>query len=202
MRRSAGERSVGTQDTSVAHLWFTSRMCHHETARGEPHSCGPLMAAKPANVSAAGNRRRVLPPLSGLNSTGTSQAASGTISLLMEDHAHCGWLCALVTGANDTMLRGNEIVGLLVDTGATEYVCGPLDITNVERTTATVNGRKTEHNLFEIAVFFFVVEISFWSAQGSVLRDREEATQQEKGKHRGWQENGNTLKMKQNTLEQ
>ena len=40
----------------------------------------------------------------------------------MEDHAHSGWLCALVTDALDTRLRVNEFVELLVDTGATEHV--------------------------------------------------------------------------------
>ena len=45
MRRSE-ERSAGTRGASVAHLWFTSLVCHHETDRGKL-----LMAAKPAKVN-------------------------------------------------------------------------------------------------------------------------------------------------------
>ena len=44
------ESSVGTQDTSVAHLWFTSRLCHHETDHAKLLSSETPMAAKPANV--------------------------------------------------------------------------------------------------------------------------------------------------------
>ena len=43
---SCCERSpVGTQDTSVAHLRFTSRLCHHETDREKLLSGEALMAA-------------------------------------------------------------------------------------------------------------------------------------------------------------
>ena len=67
----------------------------------------------------------------GLSSTGTAQATSGTISTLMEDHAHSRWLCAFVTDATDTQLRGNDFVELLVDTGALS-TCGPLDFTHAK----------------------------------------------------------------------
>ena len=50
----------------------------------------------------------------------------------MEHHAHSGWYCALVSDVKDMRLRGNEFVEFLVDTGATEHVCGPLDLTLAE----------------------------------------------------------------------
>ena len=67
----------------------------------------------------------------GVSSTGTAQATSGTISTLMEDQAHSGWLCALVTDATDTQLRRNDFVELLVDTGASS-TCGRLDFTHAK----------------------------------------------------------------------
>ena len=45
----------------------------------------------------------------------------------MEAHAQSGWLCELVVGSDDARVREREIVELLVDTGATEHVCGPHD---------------------------------------------------------------------------
>ena len=42
----------------------------------------------------------------------------------MEDHAQSGWLCALVVGSDDARVKESEFVKLLVDTRATEHVCG------------------------------------------------------------------------------
>ena len=82
---------------------------------------------KPPNSNASSSTNRVTPPPSGLFSAGTAQSTTGTISTLMQDHAQSGWLCELVVGSDDTKLRENEFVELLVDTGATEHVCGPRD---------------------------------------------------------------------------
>ena len=43
----------------------------------------------------------------------------------MEAHAQFGWPCELVVGSDDARMRECEFVELLVDTGATEHVCGP-----------------------------------------------------------------------------
>ena len=48
----------------------------------------------------------------------------------MEAHAQSGWLCELVVGSDDARVRECEFVELLVDTGATEHVCGPHDFTH------------------------------------------------------------------------
>ena len=48
----------------------------------------------------------------------------------MEAHAQSGWLCELVVGSDDARMRECEYVKLLVDTGATEHVCGPHDFTH------------------------------------------------------------------------
>ena len=48
----------------------------------------------------------------------------------MEDHAQSGLLCELVVGSDDVQMRESELVELLVDTGATEHVCGPHDFTH------------------------------------------------------------------------
>ena len=48
----------------------------------------------------------------------------------MEAHAQSGWLCELVVGSDDARVRECEYVELLVDTGATEHVCGPHDFTH------------------------------------------------------------------------
>ena len=45
----------------------------------------------------------------------------------MKAHAQSGCLCELVVGSDDTRVRECEFVDLLVDTGATEHVCGPHD---------------------------------------------------------------------------
>ena len=74
------------------------------------------------NSSASSSTTRVTPPPPGLSSAGTAQSTAGTISTLIEDHAQSGWLCELVVGSDDTKLRENEFVWLLVDTRATEHV--------------------------------------------------------------------------------
>ena len=51
----------------------------------------------------------------------------------MEDHAQSGWSCELVVGSDDTKLREDELVELLVDTGVTEHVCGPQDFRHTLR---------------------------------------------------------------------
>ena len=61
----------------------------------------------------------------------------------MEDHAQSGWLCELVVGSDDTKLRENGFVELLVDTGATEHVCGPQDFTHVALTSGPRPALKT-----------------------------------------------------------
>ena len=77
------------------------------------------------NCSASSSTTRVTPPLPGLFSAGTAQSTTGTISTLMEAHTQSGWLCELVVGSDDARVRECEFVELLVDTGATEHVCGP-----------------------------------------------------------------------------
>ena len=49
----------------------------------------------------------------------------------MEAHAQSGWLCELMVVPDDARVRKCEFVELLVDTGATEHVCGPHDFTHV-----------------------------------------------------------------------
>ena len=61
----------------------------------------------------------------------------------MEDHAQSGWLCELVMGSDDTKVRENECVELLVDTGATEHVCGPQDISHAALTSVPRPALKT-----------------------------------------------------------
>ena len=63
--------------------------------------------------------------------------------MLIEDHAQSGWLCELVVGSDDTNLRANEFVQLLVDTGATEHVCGPQDFTHAALTSGPRPALKT-----------------------------------------------------------
>ena len=48
----------------------------------------------------------------------------------MEAHAQSGWLCELVVESDDARVRECEFVEPLVDTGATEHVCGPHDFTH------------------------------------------------------------------------
>ena len=49
MRRASGESSTGTQDTPVAHLWFTTRLRQHEADSGKLLSGETVMAARPFN---------------------------------------------------------------------------------------------------------------------------------------------------------
>ena len=92
-------------------------------------------SVEPPNSSASSSTKRVTTPPLGLFSTETVQSTTGTIFTLMEDHAQSGWLCELVVGSDDTKnLRENEFVELLVDTGATEHVCGPQDCTHAALT--------------------------------------------------------------------
>ena len=87
-------------------------------------------SVEPPNNSASNSTTRVTPPPPGLFSAGTAQSTTGTISTLMEGHAQSGWLCALVVGSDDARVRECEFVELLVDTGATEHVCGPHEFTH------------------------------------------------------------------------
>ena len=81
--------------------------------------------------SASSSTNRVTPALPGLSSAGIAQPTTGMISTLMEGHVQSGWLCELETGTDDSKSRENETIELLVDTGATEHVCGPYDFTHV-----------------------------------------------------------------------
>ena len=69
--------------------------------------------------SASSSTDRVTPTPPGWSSARTAQSTTGTISTLIEDHAQSGWL-----RFDDTRLRENEFVELLVGTGTTERVCG------------------------------------------------------------------------------
>ena len=53
---------------------------------------------------------------------------------LMEAHAQFGWLFELVVVSDDARVRECEFVEFLVDTGATEHVCGPHDFTHAALT--------------------------------------------------------------------
>ena len=53
MRRASGESSTGTQDTLVAHLWFTTGLRHHETDSGMLLNGETVMAAAPMEIDAA-----------------------------------------------------------------------------------------------------------------------------------------------------
>ena len=87
-------------------------------------------SVEPPQSSASSRTTRVTPPPPGVFSPGTAQSTTGTISTLMEAHAQSGWLCELV-GAQ---MREGEFVELLVDTEATEHVCGPHDFTHASLT--------------------------------------------------------------------
>ena len=80
------------------------------------------------NLSNLHTAVRAAPP--GLSSTGTAESTTGLISTLMEAHAQSGWLCELVVGSDDARMRESEYVEPMVDTGATEHVCGPHDFTH------------------------------------------------------------------------
>ena len=87
-------------------------------------------SVEPPNSSASSSTTRVTPPPPGLSSAGTAQSTTGSISTLMEAHAQSGWLCDVVVVSDDARVRECEFVELLVDTGATEHVCGPHDSTH------------------------------------------------------------------------
>ena len=90
------------------------------------------------NSSASSSTTRVTPPPPlGLSLAGTAQSTTASISTLMETHAQLGRLCELVVGSDDARTTECEFVELLVDTGATEHVCGPHDFTHA----ALKNGR-------------------------------------------------------------
>ena len=61
----------------------------------------------------------------------------------MEAHAQSGWLCELVVGSDDARMSECEYVELLVDTGATEHVCGPHDFTRAALTNGPRPALKT-----------------------------------------------------------
>ena len=61
----------------------------------------------------------------------------------MEAHAQSGWLCELVVGSDDARTREREYVELVVDTGATEHVCGPHDFTHAALTNGPRPALKT-----------------------------------------------------------
>ena len=86
---------------------------------------------EPQNSSASSSTTRVTPPPPGLSLVGTAQSTTGSISTLMEVHAQSCWLCELEVGSDDARVRECEFVELLVDTRATEHVCGPHDFTHV-----------------------------------------------------------------------
>ena len=90
-------------------------------------------SAEPPCGSASSSTSRVTPPPPALSSTGIAQSTTGMISALTEGHARSGWLCKLETGVEDTKLCDVEMIELLVDTGATEHVCGPQDFTHTLR---------------------------------------------------------------------
>ena len=60
MRCASGESSTRTQDTLLAHLWFTTGLRHHETDSGKLLGGETVMAAKPfeANGRSANRNRR------------------------------------------------------------------------------------------------------------------------------------------------
>ena len=94
-----------------------------------------LMRMSPLSLhaGASSSTSRVTPPPPGLSSTGIAQSTTGMISTLTEGHAQSGWLCKLETGVEDTKLCDDEMIELLVDTAATEHVCGPQVFTHVLR---------------------------------------------------------------------
>ena len=87
----------------------------------------------------------------------------------MEDHAQPGWLFELVTGVEDTRLREreSEFVELLVDTGATEHVCGPRDFTHAALTSGPRPALKTVTG--ELLKHYGLRTVDFW-CQGKELR--------------------------------
>ena len=106
-------------------------------------------SVEPPNSSASSSTTRVTPPPPGLFSAGNPQSTTGTISTLMEAHAQSGWLCELVVGSDDARVRECEFVELLVDTGATEHVCGPHDFTRCTEEWATARAQDRDWRAVE-----------------------------------------------------
>ena len=100
-------------------------------------------SVEPPNSSASSSTTQVTPPPPGLFSAGTAQSTTGTISTLTEVHAQSGWLRELVVVSDDARVRECEFVELLVDTRATEHVCGPHDFTHAELTSGPRPALKT-----------------------------------------------------------
>ena len=124
-------------------------------------------SVEPPNRNASSSTNRVTPPPPGLFSAGTAPSTTGTISTLMEDHAQSGWLCELVGRSDDTKWRENEFVELLVDTGATEHVCGPQDFTHAELTSGPRPALKTATG--ELVKHYSLRTVDF-RCQGEELR--------------------------------
>ena len=85
------------------------------------------------NSSASSSTTRVTLPPPNLTSAGIAQSTTGTISTLIE----------LVVGSCDAQMREGEFVELLVDTGATEHVCGHHDFTHAALTNGPRPALKT-----------------------------------------------------------
>ena len=85
----------------------------------------------------------------------------------MEDHAQSGWLCELVVGSDDARMRECEFVEFVVDTGATEHVCGLHDFTNA----ALTNGPRPAHKTAtgELLKHHGTRTVDFW-CHGEELR--------------------------------
>ena len=155
-------------------------------------------SVEPPNSSAS-STNRVTPPPPGLSSVGTAQSTTGSISTLVEDHAQSGWLCELVVGSDDARMRECEYVELLVDTGATEHVCGPHDFTHAALTSGprpalkTVTGELLKHygtrtvdfrcQGEELRVGFTVADVKRPFLSVSRLVDRRIETFIQTGKH-------------------
>ena len=128
---------------------------------------GEEESVEPPNSSASSSTTRVTPPPPGLSPAGTAQSTTGTNSTLMEAHAHSGWLCELVVGSDDVQVREGEFVELLVDTGATEHVCAPQDLTHAALTSGPRPALKTSTG--ELLKHFGTRTVDFW-CQGEELR--------------------------------
>ena len=245
------ESSTGTQNTPVAHLWFTTRLRHHEAnsgklLSGEKHAkgkkgkdkgkgehkgkhesspkfegycghCGKwgrkqkdcrhknivaevdeVESVEPPHSSASSSTTRVTPPPPGLSSAGTAQSTTGSISTLMEAHAQSGWLCVLVVGSDGARMTECEHVELLVDSGATEHVCGPHNIPHAALTNGprpalgTATGELLKHygtrtddfrcEGEELRVGFTVVDVKRPKLSVSRLMDRGNETFIQAGK--------------------
>ena len=146
--------------------------CRYKNTVAEVHE---EESVEPPNSSASSSTTRVTPPPPGSFSAGTAQSTTGTISTLVEAHAQSGWLCELVVASDDARVRERDFVELLVDTGATEHVCGPHDFTHAALKNGprpalkTVTGEQSKHygtrtvdfgcHFEELRVGFTVVDV-------------------------------------------